>query len=350
MNGVVVLRLGRHVSLPMSRRFLLVAPLLVAALLVSMFAALNLGSMQTSLGDALAALFLPQDTLGDSARTVALFRMPRIAVAVLAGAMLAASGYLLQVVSRNGLADPGILGLSSGATVVVMGASFLYPAMPIENLGLLALAGSLGTALLVLGLGRNLLSGGGIILVGLSINIVLGALIEVILVSGSAMQFSRLVTWSRGTLSTVDGADLRLVLQWFVVLVPALILSSRMLAPLLLGEESARALGVRATAIYAFYVLLAAAFAAPVVAACGPVAFVGLMSSYIARRVVGDRPTEVVVTAMLSGGLILLWADTLGRTLFAPIIISAGVMVSVVGVLTFILAARLGQRFSSRED
>lgn len=350
MTGVVVLRLGRHISLPISHRFLVVASLLLLALLASMFAALNMGSMQTSLADALAALFLPTDALGDSARTVALFRMPRIAVAVLAGAMLAASGYLLQVVSRNGLADPGILGLSSGATVIVMAVSFVYPAMPAGHLGFLALLGSLGTALLVLGLGRHLLAGGGIILVGLAINIVLGALIEVILVSGSAMQFSRLITWSRGTLSTVDGADLHLVLQWFVVLVPALLVSSRMLAPLLLGEAAAQALGVRTVAIYAFYVLLAAAFAAPVVASCGPVAFVGLMSSYIARRMVGDRPTELVITAMLAGGLILLWADTLGRTLFAPIIISAGVMVSVVGVLTFILAARLGRRFSSQED
>lgn len=346
MNSTRVLRLGRAISMPVSLRFLIVVPILLALIVVSFYAALNVGTMQTSPEDAFWALVLPVDQLSDTARTVAQFRLPRIAVALLAGAMMAASGYLLQVVSRNGLADPGILGLSDGAAVVVLGASFLFAPVPADLLSGFALAGSLATALLVLGLGRHLMSGGGIILVGVSISIVLGSVIEVILVSGSAMQFAQLMNWSRGTLAAVDVVDLRLVSTWFVVLVPMLLLSSRALLPMLMGDDAAQALGVRSRTVFVFYVLLAAAFAAPVVATCGPIAFVGLMSSYVAKRLIGDRPTEVLVVGMLSGALILLWADTAGRTLFSPISVSAGIMVSVVGVLVFILAARLGKTSS----
>jgi len=347
MNRVLVLRLGNAISIPVSLRFLIAAPLLVLAVLLSAYAALNMGTLRTTLGDAFAALFLPLDTLGDDARAVALFRLPRIGVAMLAGAMMAASGYLLQVVSRNGLADPGILGLSDGATLTVMAAGVLFGLISPGWLSLLSLGGALLTALVVIGLGRHLMSASGIILIGLSVNILLGAAIEVILVSGSAMQFAQLMAWSRGTLATVGAGDLQLIGLWFVLLVPILMLSSRLLQPMLLGEETASALGVRARFTFIGLVLLAAAFAAPVVATCGPVAFVGLMSSYIGRGLVGERPTEVLITGMLSGSLVLLWADTLGRTLFAPTIVSAGIMVSVVGVLTFILAARLGRRANS---
>ncbi|SEQ61609.1 iron complex transport system permease protein [Devosia sp. YR412] len=343
MSRVLILRLGTLVSLPISLRFLLVAPALLIFLAISAYAALNIGATATSLQDALSALFLPLDSLERPARAIAQFRMPRLGVAILAGAMMAASGYLLQVVSRNGLADPGILGLSDGAALTVMAAGFFFGLMPGGALSLLALGGALLTALVVLGLGRHLLAGGGIILIGLSINIVLGSLIEMILVSGSAMNFAQLMNWSRGTLAAVDATDLGLLGLWFALLFPLALLTSRLLQPMLLGDEPAQALGVRARLVYVFYVLLAAAFAAPVVAVCGPVAFVGLMSCYIARRLIGDRPTEVLITGMLAGGLILLWADTIGRSLFQPVIISAGVMVSVVGVLSFILAASLGR-------
>ena len=345
MSGVVVLRLGRWLSLPVGTRFLVILPLLLVALVVSGWFGLNIGVAQTQLGDALAALFLPVDQLSDSAKTVAQFRLPRVAVACLGGAMTAASGYLLQVVSRNGLADPGILGLSDGAVVAVMLAGALV-AVPIAPgmLSVIALGGSLLTAMLVLGLGRHLLVGGGILLVGVSVNLVLGAVIELILVSGDMMQFSQLMTFQRGTLASVNQSDMHLLSLWFTILMPILLLVSRTLLPLLMGHEAARALGLNTRLVYPLLVLLAAALAAPVVASCGPIAFVGLMSAYIARRLVGDRPTEVLLTGMVCGAIILLWADSVGRSLFAPVSVPAGIMVSVVGVLTFVLAAQLGRK------
>jgi iron complex transport system permease protein len=352
MSGVVVIRLGLAISMPVSVRFLVSKLLLILAIAMSFYAALNLGTTPTALGDALRALLLPVESLDQAGRMVANFRLPRTGVALLAGAMMAASGYLLQVVSRNGLADPGILGLSDGSALTVMGASFLFGSVAAGMLSWLALGGALATAVLVLGLGRHLLSGGGIILVGLAVNIVLGSVIEMILVSGSAMDFAHLMNWSRGTLASVDRLDMTLLAQWFAVLLPLSLLTSRSMQPMLLGDDAALTLGVRSRLIFVWYVLLAAAFAAPVVAVCGPIAFVGLISAYVARGLIGDRPTEVLVTSMLVGALIVLWADTAGRTLFAPIVVSAGIMVSVVGVLTFIISARLGRQaqLSNRRD
>ncbi|MFT4170916.1 MAG: iron ABC transporter permease [Rhodocyclaceae bacterium] len=344
MEKVFVLRIGHRVSLPFSRRFIIVAPALLAGLLWSSVTALGMGGAAVDMADVLSAMVLSTDELGRQASVLTQFRLPRVGVAVLAGAMIAASGYLLQVVSRNGLADPGILGLSDGATVAVLAAGLLLGVMPASVLSVIALAGALATALVVLGLGHRFMDGGGSILIGLSISIVLGAVVEMIVLAGTPSSFAQLMIWSRGTLAAADGSDLSLLAQWFCVLLPLLLFSSRALRPMTLGSETAMALGVRARAMAIFYVLVATALAAPVVAVCGPIAFIGLMSSYVARALVGGRPTEILLVAMLAGAAILLWADTLGRWMFSPVSISAGLMVSVVGAPVFILSARLGKR------
>lgn len=347
MRQTVVMRAGERVSIPVSRRFLLVAPLLLLALGISVFGALAIGHTGTAPGDVLSALLLPLGEMSREARAVAQFRLPRVMVALLAGAMMAASGYLLQVVTRNGLADPGILGLSDGATVAVILTAMAWGPLPSAQLTLVSLAGAFATAAFVLTIGRGLINGGGIILIGLAINIVLGAIVETVLAAGTASQFSALMIWTRGTLDAVDAADMRVLLRWGAALLPLSLLVSRLMQPMLLGDETARALGVPARFAVALFVLLATGFAAPVVAVCGPIAFIGLMSAYIARSLVGERPTEILLTATLSGALILLWADTLGRSLFSPVTVSAGIMVSVVGALAFIIVARGGQRFNA---
>lgn len=332
---------GGHISLTPSRAFLIAAPALIALLIAAIVASLATGSTAVTPVDLLKAVLYPPGEQGDVAKAISLLRVPRVFMAVLAGALLALSGYLLQIVSRNGLADPGILGLSDGATVAVIGGAFLWPAIASTISSLLAFAGALAVAGLVIGLGRRLLSGGGIILVGLALNIVLGSVVEVILASGSATQFAQLLTWSRGTLNTVEGDGLRLVAFWFLAIVPVVLLISRRFGPMLLGADEALATGVAIRQTNMLLILLAAGAAAPVVATCGPIAFIGLMAAHMARAIVGDRPTEVLILAMLAGALILLVADTLGRSLFAPLIVSAGVMVSVAGVLAFLAIAAL---------
>lgn len=333
--------IASRISLTPSGAFLAVLPVLVLLLAAAMAIALRTGSTSTDFGDLLRTLLFPDWAETEQTRMLLDLRGPRILVAVTGGALLAVSGYLLQTVSRNGLADPGILGLSDGATVAVIVSAFFWPALSAGLSGLVALAGAVVVAGLVVGLGRRLLAGGGIILVGLALNIVLGSAVEIILASGTAGQFAQYLIWSRGTLNTVDGTDARLVASWFIGVVPLVLLTSRRLGPLLLGADEAEAVGVRVGATNAVLIVLAAAAAAPVVATCGPIAFVGLMAAHVARGIVGDRPTEVLFLAMPAGAIILLAADTAGRSLFAPVIVSAGVLVSVTGVLAFIAVAAM---------
>ncbi|MGU3401602.1 FecCD family ABC transporter permease [Brucellaceae bacterium D45D] len=332
---------NKYVSITPSRAFLVATPTITALLITAGFISLVQGSTAVSPSDLFESIFFSPHQQGDAAKAISILRVPRVSLAILAGALLALSGYLLQIVSRNGLADPGILGLSDGATVAVICVTFLWPSIASTMSSLLSFAGALSVAVVVVGLGRRLLSGGGIILVGLALNIVLGSIVEIFLASGSATQFAQLLTWSRGTLNTVDGDDLRVVFFWFIVIIPVVFLLSRRFGPMLLGADEALATGVAIRQTNMLLILLAAATAAPVVATCGPIAFIGLMAAHIARAIVGDRPTEVLILSMLAGALILLAADTLGRTLFAPLIVSAGVMVSVAGVLAFFAVAGL---------
>lgn len=334
-----VLRLGAWLSLPVSRRALCALPLLALLCLGLVWIALAQGLTEASPEQRLAALW-PGTAADPVAARLEVLRLPRIGAALLAGAMIAASGLLLQVVSRNGLADPGLLGVSQGGVLAILVGLIVFE-LPQAALVPVGMLGAMATAGAVLALARGSLAGGGLILVGIAVNILLGGLSELILTSGDMSRFVRLSTWARGSLAGISGADLALLAAWAAVLLPAALLSGRLLAPLGLGDEAARALGIETRLALPALVLLAAALAAPVVALCGPVSFLGLMSGYIARRLVGDRPGEVLAASMLVGAALLLAADTLGRSLLPPLVVPAGIVTSIAGFLVFVLAARL---------
>ena len=343
MNHLFVWQPTVSISFALSLRFVLATVVLVGALVVTSFVGIQIGSSSIPAGDLWAALTQPVDSLSEDALTAYHFRIPRIVGGMLCGALMAASGYLLQVVSRNGLADAGILGISEGAVAAVVLTVLLIGPVPRDLLSLLSVTGAFATALLVLTMGRRLMGSGGIILIGIAVNILLGAVVEIVVISGGIDQFASMLVWSRGSLATIARGDMEFLLWAGLPLIAVVVLSGRHLAQFALGDEQARAMGHNTRLMAPFFMLLAAALLAPVVATAGPFAFLGLMSAYFARRFVGDRPAEVMVTSMLCGALLLLWADTMGRSLFYPVIITAGILVSVVGVPAFLVAARLGR-------
>ena len=343
MNKLLVWQPSPAVSFAISLRFVLVTTALVVALLGTGFIGIQIGSSSIPAEDLWAALSRPEALLSDSASTAYHFRIPRIVGGIFCGMLMAGAGYLLQVVSRNGLADAGVLGISEGAVAAVVIAILLFGVVPREWLSLISVVGAFSTALVVLTLGRRLMASGGIILIGIAINIVLGAVVEVIVISGGIDQFASMLVWSRGTLATIARGDMDFLIWSGLPLIAVLVLSARQLAPFALGDEQARAMGHNPRLLTPYFMLLAAALLAPVVATAGPISFLGLMSSYFARRFVGDRPAEVLVTALLTGALLFLLADTIGRSLFYPAIVPAGILVSVVGVPAFLIAARLSR-------
>jgi iron complex transport system permease protein len=314
---------------------------LVALLAISIFSALQLGSSTLSTADLLHWM-LPFVTSDDETAAIMLLRWPRVAMAILGGAMIAASGYILQVVSRNGLADPGLLGISQGTMAAIVFGAAVF-AIPPQWLAFAGLGGGMVTAVGVLMLARLLASPTGLILVGLAVGIVLSAMIEIVMVQGGILQFARWLAWSHGSLTVASAGSVKMVALWAVILLPLTLLMSRQMMPLLLGAEQAAGIGASPKYLLPLFTLLAAALVAPIVAAVGPISFLGLIGGHIARRLVGERPTAVLPVAMLSGALLLLAADTAGRTLFLPVIVPAGILVSVAGVVTFLIAARLSR-------
>ena len=338
MNKAITLSCGRFLRLQCSHRFAVCSFLLLLLVAASAILALGFGSTPVSFSRIFGWLLGGAGTEADT-RAIMQLRWPRIAAAILGGSMVAASGHLLQVVSRNGLADPGLLGISQGtiAAVIIGAAVFhLSPAW----LSVAGLAGGMLTAIFVLVLSWKLISSNGLILVGIAVSILLGSLSEIIMTQGSMMQFSRWLTWSHGSLTAVSASDVTMMAIWAGLLLPLMAATSRAMAPLLLGHDQAAALGVSPRRMLPIYTLMAAALIAPVVSVAGPISFLGLISAHVARRLVGNRPGEVLVTAMLVGAATLLWSDTAGRILFLPVTVPAGIVISIIGIGTFLLAAR----------
>lgn len=339
MKDVLTLRCGEHIHLPIALRPALILFALLGLLIAMALVALDLGSTPLPTTELFRWLLPFVDADSETGETM-LLRWPRIVVAMLGGAMIAASGHLLQIVSRNGLADPGLLGISQGTmAAVVLSAAFL--GLPPQWLAIAGLLGGLATATLVLALAYRLAPTTGLILVGLAVSIMLGAVIEIVMVEGGILQFARWLSWSHGSLTVASAANARMIVAWAAILIPLTLATARHATPLLLGHEQAAAIGAAPRKLAMLLALLSAALVAPVVAVIGPIAFLGLIASHIARRLVGERPQEALPVSMACGGLILLIADTAGRTLFLPLVVPAGILVSIAGVVTFLLVARL---------
>ncbi len=341
MRGEITLRLGRAVHLPIRLRPAAVISSLFVLLLATSIAGLQFGSTAIALADIMHWLF-PFKASDPETGSIMGLRWPRIVAALLGGAMVAASGHLLQIVARNGLADPGLLGISQGsmAAIVIGAAVFgLAPSMLVW----LGLAGGFATAILVMTLAYRLTSSTGLILVGLAVGIVLSAAIEIVMVQGGILQFARWLSWSHGSLTAVSASNAAMLILWGSFLLPVSLIASSKVMPLLLGHEQAAGIGASPRKLSLLLTLLAAMLVAPVVAVIGPISFLGLIAAHIARRLVGERPGEVMPVTMLVGALILLAADTAGRTLFLPVVVPAGILISIAGVLTFLAAARLAR-------
>jgi iron complex transport system permease protein len=341
MRNSFVIRYGEHIHWPVALRPAMILLALLALLLAIALLALNVGSTPVSTAELLRWLLPFFDADGETG-SIMLLRWPRIVAAILGGAMIAASGHLLQIVSRNGLADPGLIGISQGTMAAVVLGSALF-GLPAQWLAPAGLIGGLLTAILVLSLAYRLASATGLILVGLAVSIVLGAVIEIVMVEGGILQFARWLSWSHGSLTVVSAENARMIAAWALPLIPLTLAMARMTTPLLLGHEQAAAIGASAQRLSMLLTLLAAALVAPVVAVIGPIAFLGLIAAHVGRRMVGERPQEAIPVSMACGALILLSADTAGRTLFLPLVVPAGILVSLTGVAAFLVVARLAR-------
>lgn len=315
--------------------------LLLAALLVLVLAGLALGPHPLSPPMILRALLAPDP---DRAPDVILraLRLPRVLAALSAGGALGLAGALMQAVTRNPLADPGILGVNAGAALAVVLALTLSAAGPAQLLPW-SLAGAAGGAALAASLGGLLGPARGradplrLVLAGAAVSALCLALVQGLVVS-SQMALDSYRFWVLGGL---DGVTLKSLATVAPILgaggVLALLVLPRLNA-LVLGDDLARGLGLRPGAVQLLAMGAVICLAAGTVVMAGPLAFIGLIAPHLARRLAGPDERLRALMAALFGALLLLLADLAGRLLLPGAGMQAGVMVALIGAPAMMIA------------
>ncbi|QRM18076.1 iron chelate uptake ABC transporter family permease subunit [Dechloromonas sp. TW-R-39-2] len=318
--------------MPSSRRALLILACLCLLVLASFALALTVGSFKVSIGEVWAALLGQEGGAGD---VVLQLRLPRAIAGFACGGLLALAGALMQVLLRNPLADPYVLGISGGAGAGAMFAIILgLPALGIDGL---AFAGALGAMLLVFGLahGDGSWTQTRLLLTGVIVAAGCGALVALMLAIAPEHKLRGMLFWLMG--------DLGQSAQWWPALSAlglALILAmpfARELNMLARGQMQAQALGVAVDRLrYAIYLLASLATAASVTTA-GSIGFVGLIVPHLVRLATGNDQRLLLPASVLAGGSLLVLADTLARTIIAPQQLPVGVLTALIGVPIFLV-------------
>lgn len=326
------------VSWPPTATWLLVALALLSAGVVL---SLSVGDVSIDARTVYDALVHPNDELVSHV-IVRDWRLPRAVADVLVGAAFAVAGAIMQALTRNPLASPGIMGLNTGASFATVLAIVVWPAIGRPGLMLVAITGAGLGAMLVYGLGS--LSRGGLTpvrlaLTGMAVSALLGAIASGVMIYNELGQ-DVLLWYARGT-ENVQWLDVALFLPCVVAGLAASVALAPTLSVMALGENVARGLGqrTRLTKIAASTIVLLLAGGA--VALAGPVGFVGLMVPHMVRYIVGFDQREVLPWSAVAGGLFLLAADVCARLATTPFraAVPVGVVTSLVGVPFFLYLA-----------
>ena len=312
---VSVYRLG---SLSLRWRPRTVALCGVLALVLAAFAILLLssGTLSFSAGDILATL-LGQGDNAKAERVILRIRLPRLLTAMLVGGALGMAGSIFQSISRNALGSPDVIGFTTGAATGAIVQIMLLDAGPLETSAAAMISGVL-TAVAVFLLARKGRSTGGyrLVLVGIGVGATLSGVNTILLVSGDLDQAASAQLWLAGSLNTRTWSHVAPAAICFALALPVVILHSRRLTLLEMGDDAARQLGIDAEYTRLLMVVAAVALTAVATAAAGPIAFVALAAPQLARRL-SASPDVPIVSAALMGMVLLLAADLISQ--HAPI-------------------------------
>lgn len=325
---------------PRRRRWWLATGL--AALAVLALASLAVGSRPIPPGTVLAALW-NYDPGNDLHLVVRSLRVPRLATAVLAGAALGLAGAIMQAITRNPLAEPGLLGINAGAAVaVVIGVSLFGLTRPAHYVWFAALgAGLAGTAVFLLGraheTGTNPVR---LVLAGAGLSAVLLAATGIVALNAPPTAFDDFRHWMAGS---VEGAGPEALAVLAVAVAGGFVAALSVvggLNALALGQELGQALGAAPGRVWLLSCLAVMLLAGAATAAAGPIGFIGLVAPHLARLVCGPDHRWTLPGSALSAALLLLGADVVGRVVAAPAEVAAGIVAALLGGPFFIAVVR----------
>lgn len=261
--------------------------------------------------------------------TIGTLRLPRVVLGVCAGFAFGIAGVTFQIMLRNALASPDIIGISSGAgaaavfAIVVLGLSGFA-------VGAFALVGALVTASAIAALSyRTGVSGSRLILIGIGVAALLDAATTTILARAAAWDLQAAMMWLTGSLNTANWSRILPLLVACLVLVPVLLGNARSLGALRLGDDTAASLGVRVTRVRILLILAAVALVAFATSGAGPISFVAFLAGPIAARIVGPGASPLL-PAGLVGAVLVIASDFAGQHLFADRL-PVGVITGIIG-------------------
>lgn len=323
------------------RTFMTLAILLLIAATVS----LMVGPVRFSLAEIWHGLTVHDATL--ERRVVWELRFPRVIIGMIVGACLAIAGAILQAIMRNPLADPGIIGVSSGGGIAAITVMIIFPAY-LNLLPLAAFLGAFITALLIYLLAWK---GGAtpvkIVLVGVAVNAIMGAGTNALMLLYSD-RVQSVLPWLSGGIAGVGWSHVQMIVYYAVGAIVVSLCSVKYIRMLRLGDDVAHLLGQRVEIIRFFLILLSALLAGIAVSVSGLIGFVGLVVPHILRLIIGTDDRFLVPASALGGAFIVVFADMIARTVFDPIELPVGILLAFLGGPFFLYLIQRNRKGDAR--
>ena len=320
------------------KRLFTVSFILSFILLGVILLAISMGSAGTGMGDALELFLGSRETPSMLDTIIWQIRFPRVLLATLVGATLSLGGLVFQALLRNPLAEPYILGISSGAGIgAIIGILLGFSRFP--GVSLTAFAGSTATllVLLVMSSGQKIMKKESLLLSGVMVNAFCGALIMFLISVTQDARLHNILFWLMGDLSL---ADIRQVGGLAAMLFPCFVLLfwfSNPMNLLLVDREMAQTMGVNVKSVTATLLVVTSFMVSATVSHCGPVGFVGLVMPHLLRLLLGPDHRILVPACLLGGGAYMVLCDLLARVLPEQGEMPAGVITAMIGAPLFIL-------------
>lgn len=305
---------------------------------------LNIGAIDTSIGTIVSALLL--DIHPSISFVVYEIRLPRLLVGVMVGASLAMSGAALQGLFRNPLADPGLIGVSSGAalgavTIIVLGESWFSQYVVFWGYFALPLAAFIGGSLVTLLVYKVATKSGNtdmslLLLTGIAIGTLAGAATGLLTYFASDEELRSLTFWTMGSIASASWQSVLMVLPATMMALIVLPIHAKALNAMMMGEANAYQMGHNTHRLKQIIIVFVALAVGSSVAMSGIIGFVGLVAPHLVRLLIGSDNRYVLIGSALVGASLLLVADMIARTAVAPAEIPLGIPMSLIGGIFFV--------------
>jgi iron complex transport system permease protein len=327
---------------PPTRRAIRTAGLFLslAVLVLVALASIAIGAKELSLGQVWHGLFEDSGTYGD---VVVGERLSRTVLGLLVGAALGLAGAVLQALTRNPLADPGLLGINAGASAAVVTAITFFGVTSLNGYVWFAFGGAAAVGVLVYFLGG---SRGAtpvrLALAGTAISAALYGYLQAVMIMDEAA-LGKMRFWTVGSLASATDSTIRQVLPFLVAGTLLALALARPLNAMAMGDDTARALGAHLNRTRALSMAAATVLCGAATAACGPIVFVGLMVPHVVRSFTGPDLRWILPYATALSPVLLLGADVVGRMVVRPAELQVGIVTAILGGPVFIFLVRRGR-------